>query len=131
MRNGTVRPTSEAWPAEERVVLQVLHLTAQMQWPQRMPREGLLEVDFRTAQLVADTRVPVLDEQFDNLHRPTLSAAADVTDAFRSAFCQVRPHYLCVATNPTGLRVRSRQGALQQQLAVALIEAVEGSIVGN
>lgn len=56
-----------------------------------MPREGLLEVDFRTAQLVADTRVPVLDEQFDNLHGPTLAATADVTDAFRSTFCQVPP----------------------------------------
>lgn len=73
------------------LLTQVLKLTPQMQWPRRMPREGLLEVDFRTSQLVADTRVPVLDEQFDSLHGPTLAATADVTDAFRSTFCQVPP----------------------------------------
>ena len=72
-----------------------------MQWPQRMPREGLLEVDFRTAHLVADTRVPVLDEQFDNLYRPTLAADADVNDAFRATFCQVS--YPCASAPAHGL----------------------------
>jgi hypothetical protein len=70
--------------------MQPLQLTAAMQWPERMPRAGLLVVDFQTQLIIADKRVPVLDEQIQHIFGPNLSSQAGVTDAFKAAFCHVR-----------------------------------------
>ena len=61
-----------------------------MQWAERMPRVGLLVVDFHTQLIVADKRVPVTDSQFEHIFQPNLAPNADVTDAFKAAFCHVR-----------------------------------------
>jgi hypothetical protein len=72
-------------------LLQAFQLTASMQWPERMPRQGILVVDFYTQNLVADKRIPVLDSQFEKIYQPNLSPSADVNDTFRATFCHVRP----------------------------------------
>lgn len=69
--------------------MQVLNLTAAMQWPERMPRTGILVVDFNTQLIVPDKRVPVQDSQFQHIFDPNLSPKADVSDSFKAAFCHV------------------------------------------
>ena len=52
---------------------------------------GVLVVDFFTHLIVADKRVPVTDSQFAHIFQPNLAPNADVPDAFKAAFCHVRP----------------------------------------
>jgi hypothetical protein len=70
--------------------LQPLKLTEGMQWPSRMPREGRLEVDFKSNLPVADKKIPVSEEQFEHVFRPNLAREADVSDTDRATFCEAR-----------------------------------------
>ena len=70
--------------------MQPLKLTEAHGWPARMPREGTLEVDFRTSQIVADKRIPLAPSQFEHVFVSNLAPEAEVSDAHRTNFCQAR-----------------------------------------
>jgi hypothetical protein len=70
-------------------LVQPFKLTPQLKWPTRMPREGNLEVQFQTSLPVADKKIPLLDDCFEHIYGPNLSAEADVSDSFRATFCEV------------------------------------------
>ena len=74
------------------ITIQELKLTEAMHWPERMPREGVLEVDFFTTKVIADANIPIVDAQFEALYGPNLDPRAPVDDRYRSSFCQVRRH---------------------------------------
>jgi hypothetical protein len=85
---------------ERQIAAQTFHLTEQLKWPARMPREGTLEVDFHSKQNIPDTKIPVSDAQFEHLCSSNLSEAANVSDTFRvtfSAVCSICISCFCVA----------------------------------